>query len=133
MLLAPDFFFVAIGAVFGACLRHQVADCALRRGIGPWHIAGINVIGSGVLGVASTHPSMTPRQRALIGVGFCGALTTFSTFSVDTVRLIESGRIGTAIAYSSLNNIGSIGAAYAGMRVGRRFPTVIQSLKNKVK
>ena len=66
---------------------------------------------------------LPPRQKALLGVGFCGALTTFSTFSVDVVKLIDAGRLSTALAYVTVNNVGSIGAAFVTMRLGRRvFP-----------
>ena len=87
---------------------------------GPWHIAGINIAGSGVLGIVASSPSLPPRQKALLGVGFCGALTTFSTYSVDVVKLIDAGRMSTALSYVAMNNAGSIGAAFLGMRLGRR-------------
>ena len=96
-------------------------------GIGPWHITGINVAGSGLLGVLSTHPAVGPKQRACIGVGFCGAPTTYSTFSVDTVKLLESGHLGSALAYVTASNVGAVGAAYAGMRLGRKFPPKMNS------
>eukprot|EP00613_Pedinella_sp_CCMP2098_P011701 CAMPEP_0171663956 /NCGR_PEP_ID=MMETSP0990-20121206/46492_1 /TAXON_ID=483369 /ORGANISM="non described non described, Strain CCMP2098" /LENGTH=108 /DNA_ID=CAMNT_0012246733 /DNA_START=155 /DNA_END=481 /DNA_ORIENTATION=- len=106
--------------MMGAVLRSEVSKVSLKGGISPWHIGCVNIAGSFTLGALTSNPSVTPRQRALLGVGFCGALTTFSTFSVDTVKLLEADRVGAAAGYFALNNAGSIGAAWAGMKLGKR-------------
>ncbi|WP_235735293.1 fluoride efflux transporter CrcB [Nocardioides alcanivorans] len=88
--------FVALGAFFGAPTRYLLdrAVQARRQTPMPWGTLTVNVIGSAVLGLvaglAVGHD--VPREVVLgIGVGFCGALTTFSTFSFETWRLHESG------------------------------------------
>jgi CrcB protein len=106
MVNAGDFIALGIGAILGATVRHNIAEVATARGISPWHIAAVNCAGSGVLGFVSTVPQMSSRQQLLIGVGFCGAFTTFSTFSLDVVKLLETpGSAPTALAYVALNNV----------------------------
>lgn len=94
---------VLLAGAAGAVLRY-VVDVELRRrgrdGL-PLATFAVNVTGSGVLGVvaaAATHGSPA-WVGTLVGVGFCGALTTFSTFSADTLALLEEGRVGAVVGY----------------------------------
>ena len=57
---------------------------------------------------------LSPRTKLLLGVGFCGSFTTFSTFSVDVAKWIEAGQFGRAGGYVLVNNVGGILAAAAG-------------------
>jgi len=59
-------------------------------------------------------PPVPPRFILFIGVGYCGALTTFSTFTTDTLALLQASRYATAMSYVALNNVGGIGAATLG-------------------
>jgi fluoride exporter len=131
MVLLSDLALVSIGAVAGACTRHTISEVAAKKGLGPWHIAGINVIGSGLLGITSTHPSISSKQRLMFGVGFCGAFTTFSTFSVDVVKLVEANQILQAFGYIAGNNVLSVGAALIGMKIGRA--ASVNRLKTNIK
>ena len=98
-----------------ACV--QVSVCRV-----PWHIAGVNVAGSLVLGaVLGWSPSVPPRTKLLVGTGFCGALTTMSTFATDVVELVAASRYASAAAYVAVNNVGSIGAAALGYAIARRW------------
>lgn len=63
---------------------------------------------------------LTPRVRLLIGVGFCGSFTTFSTFSVDVVNMIGKGEMVKAISYALANNIGGVTAAATGMIIAKK-------------
>src|SRR6185295_6531044 len=87
--------FVAAGAV-GAPLRYLV-DIAITertKGTFPWATFVINVSGSfllGLLTVLGLHHGLPKSARVVLGTGFCGAYTTFSTFSYETVRLLEEG------------------------------------------
>ena len=105
---------VLLGGAVGAPLRY-LADAWVRRRVGsdlPWATLGVNVSGSFALGVlAATAP---PWVLALGGVGVCGGLTTFSTFSFETVRLLEEGRVGAA----GLNVLLSVGGALAAVAAG---------------
>jgi CrcB protein len=83
---------VAAGALVGAPLRLFANRWASRNGGDP--AAGtlaVNVVGSAVLGVLLGLAAVPGWVLALLGVGFCGALTTFSTFGADVVRLFGNG------------------------------------------
>lgn len=105
---------VLLGGAVGAPLRY-LADgwvTARARGPFPWGTFAVNVVGSFVLGLLlATGPEWLV---ALGGVGVCGALTTFSTFSFETVRLLEQGRTAPAL----LNVVGSVGVGLAAAAAG---------------
>lgn len=110
---------VAVGAVGGALLRHKVNSVSSKRGHTHWATMGINICGSFVLGFTTAKASaLTPRQRLMIGTGFCGAFTTFSTFSVDVINMINSGQYARATVLVLGTNVISIGAAFVGYRLG---------------
>ncbi|MBA4190039.1 MAG: fluoride efflux transporter CrcB [Planctomycetaceae bacterium] len=82
----------------------------------PWATFLINVSGSIILGFVAAsfmrHPDPTQRNwYLLLGAGFCGGFTTFSTFSYETYRLMEDGRLGLAAVYS----LGSVVAGLLGV------------------
>lgn len=92
---------VVAGAVVGAPLRY-LTDLAVQRrhdSVFPWGTLVVNVVGSAVLGVTAGAVSASGGPAwvlTLVGTGFCGALTTFSTFGFETVRLVEDGAFGEA-------------------------------------
>jgi CrcB protein len=121
-----DAGYVAAGAVVGALARHHINRKGAVHGWLPWSTAGINIAGSFILGVITANTaSLPPRQRLLFGTGFCGAFTTFSTFSVDVVNLIENKQMGKAALYVVASNTLSIGAAFVGYRYGPRLKSII--------
>ncbi|ROO85528.1 camphor resistance protein CrcB [Actinocorallia herbida] len=84
---------ILMGGAFGAVLRY-VLDTAVKKRAGkafPWGTLTVNVLGAGILG-ALHGASVGTDSEALLGTGFCGALTTFSTFELDTVHLFQDGR-----------------------------------------
>jgi CrcB protein len=99
--------FVVLGAVVGAPLRYLTDRFVQGRHSSrlPWGTFTVNVAGSFILGALAASP-VDGALAALVGIGFCGALTTYSTFSFETVRLVEDGAYGHAF----VNVIGSIGA-----------------------
>lgn len=111
---------VFVGAVVGAPLRYLTDRAVQSRhdSVFPWGTLIVNVVGSLVLGgltgagFASSAPVM-----ALLGLGFCGALTTFSTFSYETVRLVEQNATPYAAANVVLSVLASAGAALLGYEV----------------
>jgi fluoride exporter len=108
---------IALGAAVGAPARY-LTDRAVQRlheSAMPWGTVGVNVVGSLILGgLTGGGTAVSPDALALLGTGFCGALTTYSTFSFETWRLIEEGAYGTAAA----NVLVSVLAALAAVVVG---------------
>lgn len=106
---------VALGAAVGAPSRYLV-DRWLRARLGPgfpWGTLLVNVVGSALLGFLTALPA-DPAVAALLGTGFCGALTTYSTFGYDTVRLVRAGSRGRALAYVLASVAAGVAAASAG-------------------
>jgi CrcB protein len=120
-----EFLLIGGGAVLGANLRYWVATYfAARMGQAfPYGILFINITGSFILGFALTvianRMILDPGLALLIGTGFLGAYTTFSTFSYDTVVLLERGDLLPALANAGASLFGSILAAYLGVVLAR--------------
>lgn len=111
------------GGVAGAIVRAALTE-AFPAGGGdfPWNVFAINVGGSVLLAYLSTRlqerlPPSTYR-RPLVGTGFCGALTTFSTFSFETVRLAEAGRWRAAAGNVVISLVLGLVAVAIGWEIG---------------
>jgi len=110
---------VALGAALGALARHltQHVVATRRPSTFPWAVLAVNLVGSLLLGAvfAAAQDGGLPEGLATgMGVGFCGALTTYSTFSYDTLRLVEERAYALAATSVVLNVVGSVLAAAAG-------------------
>ena len=108
---------VALGAAVGAPARYLTDRLVQSRhdSLMPWGTVSVNVIGSLILGgLAGAGTAVSPAVLALLGTGFCGALTTYSTFSFETWRLIEEEDYGAAVA----NVVVSVAAAMAAVVLG---------------
>jgi len=108
--------FVVAGALMGAPLRLLADRIAVARrgrttGLGT---LTVNVTGSAVLGFVLGLAAAPSWVVALVGTGFCGTLTTFSTFGYDVVRLVEEKVPGRALAYLTATLVLGVGAAAAG-------------------
>ena len=114
---------LVIAGELGALLRYEV-ELNVRRRVGPRFPYGtlvINVTGSFVLGVVAglaAHDGVPTSVVTIIGTGLLGAYTTFSTFSVDTVELVEHGRLRSAAANLGASLVVGLGAAAGGLVVG---------------
>jgi CrcB protein len=112
---------VALGALVGAPLRLLADRVAVARR-GPGSVAGtlaVNVAGSAVLGVLLGLRDVAPGVLALVGTGFCGTLTTFSTFGWDVVRLVEERAVLRAAGYGAATLVLGLGVAAAGYLLAR--------------
>jgi CrcB protein len=112
------FLLVVLGAAVGAPTRY-LTDLAVQRLHStrfPWGTWAVNVAGSFVLGVVVA--SGTTWVTTLVGTGFCGALTTFSTFGYETVRLTEEGETATALSNVVLSLAAGLAAAALGWALG---------------
>jgi CrcB protein len=110
---------VAIGGAAGTLLRALIAyELPVRSGAFPWSTLVVNLFGSLVLGfvVAASLSRSAPSRytRPLLGTGFCGGLTTFSTFSVEVDLLLRAGRLATAAGYVAVSVLGGLAAAWLG-------------------
>ncbi|MDN5919739.1 MAG: fluoride efflux transporter CrcB [Pseudonocardia sp.] len=113
--------FVGLGAVVGAPLRY-LTDRAVQSRHGsafPWETFTVNVLGSFVLGlVVAATAVFGPVTQALVGTGFCGALTTYSTFGYETFALTGRGELRVALGYVLGSVLAGLAAAAAGFLVG---------------
>jgi len=112
---------VLAGGMLGAPARYLADRVVQARhdSVFPYGTFAVNVFGSALLGFllgAQRHLGLPPSTVALLGTGFCGGLTTFSTFGYETLRLLEDGAIGEA----GLNVIGSLVIAVLAAWLGFR-------------
>mgnify|MGYP000926514257 FL=1 len=111
---------IAVGASLGAWLRWLLGMKlnALFPTIPPGTVVA-NMVGGYIIGLAiaflAASPTLSPEWRLLIITGFCGGLTAFSTFSAETVALIQEGRLLWALGSISLHVLGSLAMTAAGL------------------
>ena len=107
---------VALGAAIGAPLRYLTDRAVQARHdtVFPWGTFTVNVAGSALLGLLTALPA-DRAVMALAGTGFCGALTTYSTFGYETLRLAEDGAHGFAALNVIISIVAGLGAAACGI------------------
>jgi CrcB protein len=117
---------IALGGAAGALMRYWVSTAVyawLGRGF-PWGTLAVNVAGSlamGVLYILLLERLTTgPEIRAFLLIGFLGAFTTFSTFSIETFNLIEQAETGKALLNMGVSVFVCVLAAWAGVILGRQ-------------
>jgi CrcB protein len=104
---------VGLGGVAGALARHMVGE---RVDEATYDTLGVNVLGSFLLGVVVAAP-VGNDLLLLVGTGFCGAFTTFSSFAYETVRLAEGGYGRRAVGNAVVNLVGALAAVGLGALV----------------
>ncbi len=112
---------VALGGAVGSVARYGVGFAAARwLGLAfPWGTLAVNIVGGLAMGFLAAR--VGPEQesaRLLLGVGLLGGFTTFSAFSLETVRLMEH-QPGLAMLYAAASLILSVGACWLGLNLGR--------------
>ncbi|MEI8304265.1 MAG: fluoride efflux transporter CrcB [Burkholderiales bacterium] len=115
---------VAAGAVLGAWSRWLLALWLNRPGSAlPLGTLTANLAGGLLVGMAlawfESHPGMSPAWRLFAVTGFLGALTTFSTFSAESLALVQRGALGAAVLHSAVHLAGCLAAAALGWRLLR--------------
>ena len=113
-------FLVGIGGALGSILRYGVGTWLGHLATSPYQFpiatTLINVLGSLILGcIAGCVNDRTQAFYLLMGVGFCGGFTTFSTYSLELVEQLQRGKIGLAMLACVLNVVLGVGALYAGL------------------
>jgi CrcB protein len=115
---------IAVGGAAGTLLRAALGR-ALPAGTNgfPWDTLIVNLSGSLLIGfiVVTALERVGPSRyfRPLLGTGFCGGLTTFSTFAVEADLLIRAGRVATAALYVAVSLVAGLGLAGTGMVLAR--------------
>ena len=115
---------VIAGAAIGAPLRYLTDRAVQSRHdtVFPWGTITVNVIGSLILGLVTGGVSAggaSPQIQLAIGTGFCGALTTYSTFSYETLRLLEEDARFFAAANVVASLVAGLGAAFLGVAISQ--------------
>ena len=114
-------WYVALGSAVGGASRFALSTFLQQRAATAFPIGTlvVNVTGSLLLGFilryALGSPSISAETRALLTVGFCGGYTTFSTFSYETLKLVEDGDYRRAALYVTLSVVLALAATFIGM------------------
>ena len=114
---------ICVGACLGALARWQLGlwlnPPTSEAGIFPWGTLAANLIGGYLIGLGmgifQNLPQIDPEWRLLFITGFLGALTTFSTFSIEVVGMLQQGRLLLALSTASVHLIGSLLLTYLGL------------------
>lgn len=112
---------IALGAAVGAPARYLTDRAVQSRHdtLFPWGTLTVNVVASLLLGgLAGAGGNLSPTVTALVGTGFCGALSTFSTFGYETVRLAQKRSRFNAVANVGVSLVAGLGAAALGWSIG---------------
>jgi CrcB protein len=126
---AGSYISVALGSIVGAVARFLVSLLSVSQfGDGfPWGTLFVNVTGSFAIGfyAALTGPDgrllVSARQRLFVMVGFCGGYTTFSAFSLETLRFVQSGKVESALVYLAVSAVTWIASVWIGYALAARF------------
>lgn len=117
-----NFIAIGIGATLGAWLR-WVLGLRLNGAGWPWGTLTANLVGGYLIGVMvaliASHPEWPAWIRLAAVTGFLGGLTTFSTFSAETVDMLERGVYATAAAYAGASPAGSLAMTGLGLATVR--------------
>ena len=120
---------IAVGGALGALARTGLAEAfPPTPGSWPWVTFAINVAGAALLGWFVTRLQerlpLSAYRRPLLGTGFCGALTTFSTVQLELLRMLDQGRVGLAVGYAAASIAAGLLAIFATTAASRRVRTV---------
>ena len=113
---------VVLAGAAATVVRFLVSQAFARQTGFPWAVLSVNIVGSlvggGVLALAE-RAAISADLRLVLLTGLCGGLTTFSTFSVETVQLVQTGRARVAVASAAGNLVLGVGAAALGFALLR--------------
>lgn len=119
-----EFAFLAVGSVLGAFLRYKIAESPLLFNTLPLNVLIVNVLAAFILGtfvVLSQHWHLDAKYSLFAAVGFCGSLSTMSSFALDLNNLLEHNYYGTFI----INIVANIGLSVTALIAGRSLMSAI--------
>jgi fluoride exporter len=122
---------VAVGGAVGAVARYLVGGWIQRAfdstsgAMFPWGTLSVNLIGCGLMGGLAVllldKGLLAPPMRTAILVGMLGAFTTWSSFGIETIRMVNDGQFQTAVIYVMMTNLGCLAAVWATFRLAQKF------------
>jgi CrcB protein len=116
---------ICAAACVGALTRWGLAVWLNPGGLLPWGTLAVNLVGGYLIGLAigvfGALPDLDPAWRLMVVTGFLGSLTTFSSFSAETVGMLLSGRVGLAFATIAMHLGGSLCLTWLGLRTVQAF------------
>ena len=113
---------ILVGGMAGTLVRLLLSELLPHaEGSWPWGTLVANVAGAALLGFVlvrfSSRAPAPSRVRALLGTGFCGALTTFSTLQRELLEMLDAGRAGLALAYVAVSLVAGLAGVLVAVRV----------------
>lgn len=118
---------VCAGGALGSGARYLMTVLAVRfAGASfPWGTLVVNVLGSMLLGVLfhvfakDGSSALSPSVKLLLTTGFCGGFTTYSAFNLESLRLLEDGRVGIFLLYGAVTFVGCLGLGFLALLAAR--------------
>lgn len=109
------------GGLVGTLARAGLAEAISHRsGQWPWQTFTANMLGALLLGAVAARLRQPSGVRLFLATGLCGALTTFSTFQLELLNMLDEGHQGLALGYASASLAAGFAAMVAGSAIGRR-------------